>query len=75
MNTCRVTRCFIITHAHLDHVNSLIISAGSLSGSRKRVFAAKPVLHDLETIFADRIWPNLASWDEGDDDYKLLYTP
>ncbi|KAJ7197234.1 cAMP phosphodiesterases class-II-domain-containing protein [Mycena pura] len=67
-------RCFLVTHAHLDHVNSLVISAGSLSGPRKRVCAAKRTLADLESVFADRIWPNLASWNEDDDDHKLLYT-
>jgi hypothetical protein len=66
--------CFLITHAHLDHVNSLVISAGSLSGQRKRLCAAKQTLADLESVFADRIWPNLASWNEDDDDHKLLYT-
>ncbi|KIM87643.1 hypothetical protein PILCRDRAFT_63826 [Piloderma croceum F 1598] len=67
-------RCFLITHAHLDHVNSLIISAGSLGGSRKRIFATEQTLHDLETVFADRIWPNLASWKEDDDSFRYLYT-
>ncbi|KAJ7470358.1 cyclic-AMP phosphodiesterase [Mycena latifolia] len=69
-----LVRCFLISHAHLDHVNSLVISAGSLSGPRKRLFAAKQTLTDLESVFADRIWPNLASWNEEDDDHKLLYT-
>ncbi|KAF7974064.1 hypothetical protein HWV62_13473 [Athelia sp. TMB] len=64
---------FIITHAHFDHVNSLVMSAGSLSGPRKRIFAPKPILFDLETVFNDRLWPKLASWDLRDDAYKLLY--
>ncbi|KAK0448370.1 cAMP phosphodiesterases class-II-domain-containing protein [Desarmillaria tabescens] len=42
-------RCFLITHAHLDHVNS------------------------LEGLFNGRIWPNLASWKDDDDENKLLY--
>ncbi|KAJ7285995.1 cAMP phosphodiesterases class-II-domain-containing protein [Mycena rebaudengoi] len=68
-------RCFLISHAHLDHVNSLVISAGSLGGSRKRLFAAQKTLQDLEScVFSDRIWPNLASWNEDDEDHKLLYT-
>jgi len=67
--------CFIITHAHLDHVNGLILSAGSLPGPRKRVCASLSTLKSLETIFADRIWPNLASWDTDDAAYKLLYDP
>ncbi|PPQ70284.1 hypothetical protein CVT24_000847 [Panaeolus cyanescens] len=67
-------KCFLITHAHLDHINSLIISAGSFKGSRKRIYALNTVLKDMELVFADRIWPNLASWKEEDDDYKLLYS-
>ncbi|KAF9052778.1 cAMP phosphodiesterases class-II-domain-containing protein [Panaeolus papilionaceus] len=67
-------RCFLVTHAHLDHINSLIISAGSLKGARKRIYALKSVLKDIETVFSDRIWPNLASWKEEDEDYKLLYS-
>ncbi|KAI0005867.1 cyclic-AMP phosphodiesterase [Russula compacta] len=67
--------CFIISHAHLDHVNGLILSAGSLQGSRKRICASLHALKSLETIFADRIWPNLASWDADDAAYKLLYDP
>lgn len=66
--------CYLITHAHLDHVNGLVISAGSLVGPRKRVYATKQTLQDLESIFSDRIWPNLASWDEEDDGHKLLYS-
>ncbi|KAJ7043277.1 cAMP phosphodiesterases class-II-domain-containing protein [Mycena alexandri] len=69
-----LVRCFLISHAHLDHVNSLVLSAGSLRGPRKRLCAAKQTLADLESVFADRIWPNLASWNEDDDDHKLLYT-
>ena len=68
-------RCFIISHAHLDHVNGLVLSAGSLLGPRKRVCAPLPTLKSLETIFADRIWPNLASWDADDAAFKLLYDP
>ncbi|KAL0578242.1 3',5'-cyclic-nucleotide phosphodiesterase pde1 [Marasmius crinis-equi] len=67
-------RCYLLSHAHLDHINGLVISAGSLSGPRKRVYGTKRALQDLETVFSDRIWPNLASWDEDDDGYKLLYS-
>jgi cAMP phosphodiesterase len=69
------SRSFLITHAHLDHVNSLVISAGSHEGPRKRIFATEKTLQDLETVFAGRIWPDLASWKEDDDLIKYLYTP
>lgn len=67
-------RCFLLTHAHLDHINSLVVSAGSLRGARKRVYALKQTLEDLELVFSDRVWPNLASWKEDDDAVKLLYS-
>ncbi|KII88896.1 hypothetical protein PLICRDRAFT_40534 [Plicaturopsis crispa FD-325 SS-3] len=67
-------RCFLITHAHLDHVSSLVLSAGSLGGPRKRLFGTPQVLKDLETVFSDRVWPNLASWEEADNTHKYLYT-
>lgn len=67
-------RCFLLTHAHLDHINSLVVSAGSLRGPRKRVCGLKQTLEDLELVFSDRIWPNLASWKEEDDELKLLYS-
>ncbi|KAJ3574557.1 hypothetical protein NP233_g1690 [Leucocoprinus birnbaumii] len=68
-------RSYLITHAHLDHVNSLVISAGSLSGPRKNIYATKPVLQDIEAIFSDRLWPNLASWTDSEEEHKLLYKP
>ncbi|KAF9264958.1 cyclic-AMP phosphodiesterase [Marasmius fiardii PR-910] len=67
-------RCYLLSHAHLDHINGLIISAGSLGGPRKRVYGIKNVLQDLESVFSNRLWPNLASWDEEDADYKFLYS-
>ena len=67
--------CFLISHAHLDHVVGLVLSAGSLTGCRKHVWAPPSVLKILETIFSDRIWPNLASWGEDDAPFKLLYRP
>lgn len=67
-------RCFLITHAHLDHINGLVVSAGSLTGPRKRIYAVEQTLKDIASVFNDRIWPNLASWNEDDDEYKLLYS-
>ncbi|KAJ3983636.1 cAMP phosphodiesterases class-II-domain-containing protein [Lentinula detonsa] len=68
-------RCFLITHAHLDHVSSLVLSTGSSAGPRKRVYANKETLENLEGMYNWRIWPNLASYDENDEDFKLLYSP
>ncbi|GLB35161.1 putative cyclic-AMP phosphodiesterase [Lyophyllum shimeji] len=67
-------RCFLITHPHLDHISGLVLSAGSFTGPRKRIYAIKETLNDLESVFSDRIWPNLASWSEDDEEYKLLYS-
>ena len=52
-----------------------MLSAGSLTGPRKRIYAAEETLGDLKTVFSDRVWPNLASSDEDDDVYKYLYSP
>ncbi|EIN07673.1 hypothetical protein PUNSTDRAFT_103737 [Punctularia strigosozonata HHB-11173 SS5] len=67
-------KCYLITHAHLDHVASLVISAGSLLGCQKRVYGHKDVLVDLENVFSDRLWPALATRDENDEQHKLLLT-
>lgn len=66
--------CFLVTHAHLDHISSLVLSAGSLGGGRKRICATSAVLKDIETAFSNRLWPNLASWDKDDSPQKYLYT-
>jgi len=50
------------------------MSAGSLKGPRKRIYATQETLNDLESVFSDRIWPNLASWSEENESHKLLYT-
>ena len=52
-----------------------MISAGSLGGPRKCIYATKTILQDIETIFSGRIWPDLASWDDSSDKHKLLYKP
>jgi len=59
----------------LDHIGSLVISAGSLNGPKKCIYATKTILQDMETIFSGRIWPDLASWDDSSDKHKLLYKP
>ncbi|KAI0048231.1 hypothetical protein FA95DRAFT_1107241 [Auriscalpium vulgare] len=71
--------CFLVSHGHLDHVNGLVLSAGALANppdsQRRRIYAARNTLEDLETLFSDRLWPSLASWKEDDDLHKLLYDP
>jgi cAMP phosphodiesterase len=60
----------------MDHVMSLVVSAGSLAGPRKRICAVKQTLDDMESsIFNDRTWPNLASYKEDDISAKFLYSP
>jgi cAMP phosphodiesterase len=78
-------RTFLISHSHLDHVLSLVLSAGSLPDppplhtspvKRRRITGTKQVLDDLATmVFSDRIWPNLASWssDASVPDHLYLY--
>ncbi|TFK55039.1 cyclic-AMP phosphodiesterase [Heliocybe sulcata] len=66
-------KCFLITHGHLDHISSLVLSAGSVGGPRKRIYGSLQTLRDIEGIFNGRLWPNLASWDESEDSSRLLY--
>lgn len=69
-----LSRCYLITHSHLDHVNGLVLSAGSIGG-QKLVHARKQTIKDLEVIFADRLWPKLASHKKEDANAMLVYSP
>ena len=53
----------MITHAHMDHINGLVLSAGSVPGGPRPVYAMNQTLKGIETVFSDRLWPNLAAWD------------
>ncbi|KAG2076059.1 hypothetical protein BDR04DRAFT_1090899 [Suillus decipiens] len=66
-------KCFLLTHAHLDHINSLIVTAGSLGGARKRIYGSTQTLRDLETVFSGRVWPKLATYDENHPYMRLVY--
>lgn len=66
-------QCFLITHAHLDHISSLVLSAGTMGGGRKYIYGSPQTLKDLETIFSGRIWPKLAGYDEDDPLFRLVY--
>ncbi|THH05574.1 hypothetical protein EW145_g4693 [Phellinidium pouzarii] len=69
-------RSYLITHAHLDHVMSLVLMAGSVEGPRKSIRGTRQCLEDLQTVFKpSRIWPNLASWNPNDSDHLYLYDP
>jgi hypothetical protein len=70
-------RAFLLTHAHLDHAASLIISAGSLPGPTKYILGAQGVLDDLERcIFTPgRCWPNIVGWDGNTSGGKLKALP
>lgn len=66
-------QCFLITHAHLDHISSLVVSAGTMGGGRKFIYGSPQTLKDLETIFSGRTWPKLAGYDEDDPVFRLIY--
>ncbi|KZV94048.1 cyclic-AMP phosphodiesterase [Exidia glandulosa HHB12029] len=68
---------YLITHTHNDHICSLVLSGGSHSGVRKRIRALPCVVDNLqETVFNDKLWPSLASFNEvSDDAHKYLYKP
>ncbi|KZT26354.1 cyclic-AMP phosphodiesterase [Neolentinus lepideus HHB14362 ss-1] len=65
-------KCFLVTHAHLDHISSLVLSAGSVGGPRKLVYGSLQTLKDVERIFNGRLWPDLASWDEMEESCRLF---
>ncbi|GJE86807.1 3',5'-cyclic-nucleotide phosphodiesterase [Phanerochaete sordida] len=67
-------RSYLITHAHLDHVSGLVLAAGSLNGPTRRILSTRDVLKDIQGIFSDRLWPNLASWNSRDPSAPLLYS-
>ncbi|QRV75339.1 cAMP phosphodiesterases class-II domain-containing protein [Ceratobasidium sp. AG-Ba] len=60
-------KAYLLTHAHLDHAASLVISAGSLPGPTKHILGAQGVLDDLyRCIFSPgRCWPSIVSWEGG----------
>ena len=67
-------RAYLITHAHMDHINSMVICAGSIPGGPRRVFAVHDTLLDIQDVFSGRLWPNLGTWDEGAQDMFYIYT-
>ncbi|KAG8740880.1 3',5'-cyclic-nucleotide phosphodiesterase pde1 [Ceratobasidium sp. 414] len=70
-------RAFLLTHAHLDHAASLVISAGSLPGPTKYILGAQGVLDDLNRcIFGPgRCWPNIVGWDGNTNGGRLKALP
>ncbi|CAE6480014.1 unnamed protein product [Rhizoctonia solani] len=61
-------RAYLITHAHLDHCASLIISSGSLPGPTRYILGAQSVLEDLERCIwkPGRCWPHIVGWDQSE---------
>ncbi|CUA68490.1 hypothetical protein RSOLAG22IIIB_03527 [Rhizoctonia solani] len=59
-------RAYLITHAHLDHCASLIISSGSLPGPTRHILGAQSVLEDLDRCIwkPGRCWPRIVGWDQ-----------
>ncbi|KAF9505680.1 hypothetical protein BS47DRAFT_1322241 [Hydnum rufescens UP504] len=55
-------RTFLVSHAHLDHVNGLILGAGATASPVPRHIAAlESVIRDLESVFdGQKLWPRLA---------------
>ncbi|KAL1947555.1 hypothetical protein VTO73DRAFT_13279 [Trametes versicolor] len=55
-------QCYLITHPHLDHINGLVLSAGSAKGPSKPVRGTQETLEVIADVFAGKLWPSLASW-------------
>lgn len=71
-------RCYLITHAHLDHAMSLIMLSGSVPPrhfpegtedetvppvpSRIPVYGTKATLDNLAEAYGGGLWPELGQW-------------
>ncbi|KAI0670649.1 cyclic-AMP phosphodiesterase [Trametes maxima] len=65
-------KCYLVTHAHLDHINGLILSAGSSKGPPKLIHGIEKTLNIIADVFSGKLWPSLASWTEDPDKPYLL---
>ena len=68
----RCARCYLLTHAHLDHVNGLVLSAGSVAGPPKLVYGGRQTLQGVAGIFSGEVWPKLASWEDAPEPGSCL---
>ncbi|CAE6409678.1 unnamed protein product [Rhizoctonia solani] len=61
-------KAYLISHAHLDHCASLIISSGSLPGPTRHILGAQSVLEDLERYIwrPGKCWPRIVGWEQSD---------
>ncbi|CAE6415248.1 unnamed protein product [Rhizoctonia solani] len=59
-------KAYLISHAHLDHCASLIISSGSLPGPTRHILGVQNVLEDLERCIwgPGKCWPRIVGWDQ-----------
>jgi len=71
---------FLITHAHLDHVSSLILGTGGLPppcssktggeawSTVREVYGSLDTLLNLETVFGEKVWPDIAGFPQKEED-------
>ncbi|KAK4684208.1 hypothetical protein P7C73_g5988, partial [Tremellales sp. Uapishka_1] len=67
-----LARCYLLTHAHLDHALSLILLSGSIPPRRETtapavrtpVYATKETLSKLALAYGGTLWPELGKWEE-----------
>ncbi|KAI0646794.1 cyclic-AMP phosphodiesterase [Trametes meyenii] len=65
-------KCYLVTHAHLDHINGLVLSAGSSKGPPKLIHGTQKTLEIISDVFSGKLWPSLASWTKDPDKPYLL---
>lgn len=53
---------FCVTHAHFDHIASLVLSAGALHNAPKTVWGMPSTLEHLVKVFEGGLWPHLADY-------------
>ncbi|KAM0746891.1 hypothetical protein T439DRAFT_329581 [Meredithblackwellia eburnea MCA 4105] len=57
-------RCFAVTHAHLDHIQGLVISSGAALYPRP-LYGVERTINNIDNLLDGGVWPKLAGW-EGD---------
>ncbi|KAK4053285.1 3',5'-cyclic-nucleotide phosphodiesterase pde1 [Microbotryomycetes sp. JL221] len=55
-------RCFAVTHAHLDHIQGLIISSGA-SLEPRPLYGLPRTLGNIDRVFDGGVWPKLAGYE------------
>ncbi|GAA6013049.1 hypothetical protein JCM11491_000952 [Sporobolomyces phaffii] len=56
-------KSFAITHAHLDHISSLVMSSAAVRATLKDVYGLSSTIKNIESVMDFGVWPNLGTRD------------